>query len=76
MRMKIAWLPALIFCATLALVAASLDLGPTIKTAQCGSTCLRHHMIDGNCWNTNKTDNQTSDCHKVIENILYHIVFL
>jgi len=74
--MKIAWLPALIFCATLVLVAASLDLGPIIKTAQCQSTCLRHHMIDGNCWNINKTNNQISDCYKVIKNILYHVAFL
>ncbi|XP_077261248.1 uncharacterized protein LOC143896938 isoform X2 [Temnothorax americanus] len=62
MRMKIAWLPALIFCATLALAAAKLDFGPFIQIAQCRSMCLRHHMVDGNCWEINKIP--ISDCQK------------
>ncbi|XP_018361983.1 PREDICTED: uncharacterized protein LOC108760488 [Trachymyrmex cornetzi] len=62
MRMKIAWLPALIFCATLALVAANLDLGPIIKLAQCRSSCLRHHMIAGNCLNINNINRRMYDC--------------
>ncbi|XP_012536979.1 uncharacterized protein LOC105837055 [Monomorium pharaonis] len=62
MRMKIAWLLALIFCATLASVAAGLDLGPIIKTAQCQSTCLRRYMVNGICWAINRT--KLSDCHK------------
>ncbi|XP_011870409.1 PREDICTED: uncharacterized protein LOC105563428 [Vollenhovia emeryi] len=47
MRMKISWLPALIFCATLALVAANLDLGPIIKSALCQSMCLKRYVKDG-----------------------------
>ncbi|XP_011694655.1 PREDICTED: uncharacterized protein LOC105454030 isoform X2 [Wasmannia auropunctata] len=62
MRMKIAWLPALIFCATLALVAASLDLGPIIKTAQCRSTCLRRYMNNGYCSNLDKSE--INDCEE------------
>ncbi|XP_012063300.1 PREDICTED: uncharacterized protein LOC105626617 [Atta cephalotes] len=60
--MKIAWLPALIFCATLTLVAANLDLGPIIKIAQCRSSCLRHHMVDGNCLNINNINSRVYDC--------------
>ncbi|KAL0121394.1 hypothetical protein PUN28_006720 [Cardiocondyla obscurior] len=62
MRLKIAWLPALIFCATLALVTADLDLGPIIKTAQCRSMCLRYHV--DNCWKINKTDVQINHCRE------------
>lgn len=75
MRMKIAWLQTLIFCTTLALVAAGLDLGPIIKTAQCRSMCLRYHMINDNCWKKNKTDNQINDCDEVIKNVLHCRVF-
>ena len=73
--MKIAWLPALIFCATLALVAANLDLGPIIKIAQCRSSCLRHHMVDGNCLNINNINSRVYDCDLVIKNILHQIIF-
>ncbi|XP_039310268.1 uncharacterized protein LOC105197307 [Solenopsis invicta] len=59
-RMKIAWLPALIFCATLASVAAGLDLGPIIKTAQCCSTCLRRYTINGTYMERNGSLNYNS----------------
>jgi len=64
MKIKNAWLLVLIFCATLSLTVADLDLGPFIKLAQCRSSCLRHHMIDDNCWQLNKTDIQINDCYE------------
>lgn len=70
-RMKIAWLPALIFCATLASVAAGLDLGPIIKTAQCCSTCLRRYTINGTYMERNGSLNYNS--YMVIKNVLHYL---